>query len=231
MLRTLLRSIVRLLFMLLSRLDVQGLENIPPTGPSILAANHLGRLDSPLMFSLVDRTDITSLVADKYQHNPLLRPLVNAVHGIWINREQADFRALHQALDYIEGGGMLGIAPEGTRSKTGALMPAKTGVAYLAGHAGVFVVPVGIWGTETAIALLCRLRRPLIHVRIGQPFHLPPLERGDRSASLQKNTAEIMCHIAALLPPAYRGVYAEHPMLRALLEDHRASINFTRSPE
>ena len=217
MLRALLRSIVRLLFKLLSQLDVQGLENIPPTGPGILAANHLGRLDSPLLFSLVERTDITSLVADKYQNYLLLRPLVNAVHGIWINREQADFRALRLAKEYLESGGMLGIAPEGTRSRSGALMPAKTGVAYLAGRAGVIIVPAGIWGTETAIAQLCRLRRPLIHVRIGQPFHLPPMERGERSASLQKNTDEIMCHIAALLPPAYRGVYSEHPKLHEIL--------------
>jgi 1-acyl-sn-glycerol-3-phosphate acyltransferase len=217
MLRALIRSIIRLLFKLLSHLDVQGLENMPPTGPGILAANHLGRLDSPLLFSLVDRTDITSLVADKYQNNLLLRPLVNAVHGIWINREQADFRALHRALDYIEGGGMLGIAPEGTRSRTGALMPAKTGVAYLAGRADVLVVPAGIWGTETAMAQLCHLRRPLMHIRFGRPFHLPPLERGDRSAGLQKNTDEIMCHIAALLPPAYRGVYADHQKLKEIL--------------
>ena len=217
MLRALIRSIFRLLFKLLSRLDVQGLENIPATGPGILAANHLGRLDSPLIFSLVERSDITSLVADKYQNNLLLRPLVNAVHGIWINREQADFRALRLALDYIKGGGMLGIAPEGTRSRTGALMTAKTGAAYLAGRAGVFVVPTGIWGTETAIAQLFHLRRPPIHIRFGQPFQLPPLERGERSASLQENTDEIMCQIAALLPPDYRGVYAEHPKLNEIL--------------
>lgn len=223
MLRALIRSIIRLLFKLLSRLDVQGLENIPPTGPGILVANHLGRLDSPLVFAIVDRTNTTSLVADKYRNNLLLRPLVNAVHGIWINREQADFRALRLALEYIEGGGMLGIAPEGTRSKTGALMPAKTGAAFLAGRAGVFVVPAGIWGTETAIAQLRRLRRPPIHIRFGQPFHLQPLEHGDRSAALQKNTDEIMCHIAALLPPAYRGVYADHPKLRELMEDHQVS--------
>jgi len=217
MLRALIRSIIRLLFRLLSRLDVLGLENIPPTGPGILAANHLGRLDSPLIFSLVERANITSLVADKYQNNFLLRPLVNAVHGIWINREQADFHALRRALEYIEGGGMLGIAPEGTRSRTGALMPAKTGVAYLAGRADVQVVPAGIWGTETAMAQLYRLRRPLIHIRFGKPFRLPPLEHGDRSAGLQKNTDEIMCQIAALLPPAYRGVYAEHPKLKEIL--------------
>ena len=217
MLRALIRSIIRLLFRLLSRLDVLGLENIPPTGPGILAANHLGRLDSPLIFSLVERTNITSLVADKYQNNFLLRPLVNAVHGIWINREQADFHALRRALEYIEGGGMLGIAPEGTRSRTGALMPAKTGVAYLAERATAMVVPAGIWGTETAMAQLYRLHRPLIHIRFGQAFRLPPLERGDRSAGLQKNTDEIMCQIAALLPPVYRGVYAEHPKLKEIL--------------
>ncbi len=217
MLRALIRSIVRLLFRLLSRLDVQGVENIPATGPGILAANHLGRLDLALAFIVVDRTDISCLVADKYQKNLLLRPLVNALHGIWINREQADFRALRQALDYIKGGGMLGIAPEGTRSKTGALMPAKTGVAYLAARAGVSIVPAGIWGTETAITQLFHLRRPLIHIQFGQPFRLPPLERGDRSAGLEENTDEIMCHIAALLPPAYRGVYAKHPQLNEIL--------------
>jgi 1-acyl-sn-glycerol-3-phosphate acyltransferase len=226
MLRALIRSIIRCLFKLLSRLDVHGLENIPATGPGILAANHLGRLDSPLIFSLVERTDITSLVADKYRNNVLVRPLVNAVHGIWINREQADFRALRQALKYIQAGGLLGIAPEGTRSRTGALMDAKTGAAYLAGRAGVFVVPAGIWGTETALAQLFRLRRPLIHIRFGEPFQLPPLERGDRSAGLQENTDEIMCHIAALLPPDYRGVYAEHPKLREILE-----INPVPEPE
>ncbi len=216
MLRAIIRSIIRFLFILFSRLDVQGLENIPAVGAGILAANHLGRLDSPLVFAMVQRTDITSLVADKYRNNLLLRPLVNAVHGIWINREQADFRALRLALDYIESGRLLGIAPEGTRSKTGALMPAKTGAAYLASRADVFILPTGIWGTETAMSQLGHLRRPLIHIHFGKPFHLPPLERGDRSAALQKNTDEIMCHIAVLLPPKYWGVYAGHPKMKEI---------------
>jgi len=220
----LIHFIVRLLFGLLSRLDVLGLENIPATGPGILAANHLGRLDSPLVFSLLERSDVTSLVADKYRNNPVLRPLVNAVNGIWINREQADFRALRQALDFINKGGMLGIAPEGTRSRTGALRTAKTGVAYLAGRSGVPIIPAGIWGTETAIAQLCRLRRPPIHIRFGQPFQLPPLRGGDRSASLQENADEIMCHIAALLPPEYRGVYAEHAKLMEILAGQEGAL-------
>lgn len=223
MLRAILHSLARLLFTLLSRLEVAGLENIPPCGGAILAANHLSRLDSPLIFAVVERRDVTALVADTYQRNRLLRPLIEAVHGIWINRDRADFRALREARDYLRSGGVLGIAPEGTRSRSGALKEAKTGAAYLADKAEVPVVPVAIWGTELAIACLIRLRRPRIHVHFGQSFSLPQLDAGDRNAALQGNTDEIMCRIAALLPAAYRGVYADHPRLLELLAEGRSS--------
>jgi 1-acyl-sn-glycerol-3-phosphate acyltransferase len=114
----------------------------------------------------------------------------------------------------------LGIAPEGTRSLTGAMIPAKTGVAYLADKAGVPIIPVAIWGTEKAVAQLKRLRRPDIHVRFGKPLDLPKLERGDREAALQRNTDLIMCSIARMLPEKYRGVYAGHPCLEALSAAH-----------
>ena len=223
MLRALIHAIIGLLFRLLSRLEVEGTENIPAAGPLILVANHLGRLDSPLLFSLVRRSDVTSLVADKYRKYLFFRPLVNALHGIWINREQADFGALRRAMEHLESGGMLGVAPEGTRSQTGVLMPAKTGAAYLAARAGVGVLPVGIWGTESAVARLFRLQRPSIHVRIGRCFRLPPLEQGEREAGLQRNTDEIMCQIAALLPAKYWGVYAGQPRLKELLAEHPGS--------
>ncbi len=127
MMRSFLHSLIRFLFTVLARVCADGLENIPGQGPGILAANHLSRLDSPLIFSLVDRTDLTALVADEYQKVFFTHWLVNAVNGIWINREQADLRALRVACSFLEQGGLLGIAPEGTRSKTGALMQAKTG--------------------------------------------------------------------------------------------------------
>jgi 1-acyl-sn-glycerol-3-phosphate acyltransferase len=60
-------------------------------------------------------------------------------------------------------------------------------------------------------------------VRIGQPFILPPLQGQDRDAALQEYTDEIMCRIAVLLPPDYRGVYADHPRLRQLVEYHPSS--------
>jgi 1-acyl-sn-glycerol-3-phosphate acyltransferase len=215
MVRTLLRRVVRLLFAILSRLQVEGLDNIPARGGAILAVNHLSIIDSPLIFDLLERRDATSLVGDSYKKNPFIRWLVEAVHGIWINRGEADLHALRAARDYVKQGGLLGIAPEGHRS-SGALMEVKTGVAYLAYQTGAPVIPISIWGTEDALHRLIRLQRPTIHVRVGRPFELPPLDRRDRNASLQRNTDEIMCQIARQLPERYHGVYAGHPRLLEL---------------
>ena len=63
---------------------------------------------------------------------------------------------------------------------------------------------------------LRRLRRSSVRVVIGEPFTLPPLTPAERDAQLQAGTDEIMCRIAALLPEKYRGVYANHPRLKAL---------------
>ena len=217
MFRSFLRYFVRFLFALLTNLESEGLENIPARGGAILAANHLSRVDSPLLFALIERKDVTGLVADKYKKNLFLRPLIEAVGGIWINREQADFQALRTAWEYLLKGGLLGIAPEGTRSRTGALRHAKTGVAYLASKADVPIVPVAIWGTEKTFKELKYFRRAQIKVHVGEPFMLPPLDRSDRTGSLQRNTDELVCRIAALLPSEYWGVYTDHPRLRELL--------------
>jgi 1-acyl-sn-glycerol-3-phosphate acyltransferase len=218
MLRNLLRSGIKFLFFVLSDFDVKGLDNIPPEGGVILAVNHLSRLDAPLIFMLLKRGDATALVADTYQENSFFRWIVEAVDGIWINRKQADFQALREAQKYLEGGGLLGVAPEGTRSNNGALMQAKIGMAYLAEKARVPVVPTAIYGTETISHKLSRLKRPKLYVQFGQPVRFPPLKQSGRSKALEKNTDEIMCQIAAMLPEAYRGAYADHPRLQELLQ-------------
>lgn len=215
--RNIVRAIARFFFKVFTRLEVIGAENIPSQGACILAVNHLGRLDPPLVFALLDREDVTSLVADKYLRYPFYRWIVNAVNGIWINREEADINALRAARNFLKSGGVLGIAPEGTRSHTGALITAKTGVAYLAKKADVPIIPVAISGTEKAVTELSHLHRPELRIQFGKPMQLPPLERGDRTHALQRNTDEIMCQIAAMLPARYRGVYADHPRLKELL--------------
>jgi 1-acyl-sn-glycerol-3-phosphate acyltransferase len=221
--RAWLHRLGRLLFALLTRSEVYGLENVPQQGGAILAANHLGRLDAPIVFAALERSDATGLVADKYKGNFFFNWLVNAVGGIWVNREAADLHALRQARDFLQAGGILGIAPEGTRSPTGALRPAKTGVAYLADKAGVPIIPAGITGTEVAVREILLLRRPRLKVRFGKPFCLPALDHHNRTANLEQNTDEIMCQIAALLPEGYRGVYADYTRVSELERKGRAA--------
>jgi 1-acyl-sn-glycerol-3-phosphate acyltransferase len=217
--RKLLHRFFRWLFRLLTHVQVSGMEKLPPQGGYILAVNHLSRVDSVLVFAIMDRSDVTALVAKKYQRYPFFRWLINAVDGIWLDRQKPDPKALRRAWDFLRRGGVIGIAPEGTRSHTQALTRGKPGVAYLATKAEVPIVPVGVSGTERAFAELFRFRRPHLQVTFGDPFHLPPLERGRRDVSLQRNTEEIMCRIAALLPPEYRGVYADNPRLEQLLSE------------
>jgi 1-acyl-sn-glycerol-3-phosphate acyltransferase len=100
------------------------------------------------------------------------------------------------------------------------LIEAKPGVSYLATKLNRPIVPVAITGTEdkNLFGNLKRLRRSHITLTAGQVFSLPPLPRQNRDEVLKRYTDEIMCHIAALLPEKYRGVYANHPRLKELLE-------------
>ena len=145
--------------------------------------------------------------------------MVKRFDAIFIDRFNADFTSLRKALTRLRAGGVLVLAPEGTRSPSGTLIEARTGGSYLAGKAGLLTIPVALTGTmdREAKARLRRGRRLDVTVRVGAPIPPPDLTTGDRAAALQAHTEEIMCQIAALLPPAQRGVYAEHPRLAEIL--------------
>ena len=217
-------SLMRLFLRLIARIEVSGLEETRKSGGLIVAGNHLGRLDPFLVYTVLDRDDIIMLVAEKYQKNAIARWMVRQVNGIFVDRFNADFHALRVVLSRLKEGGMLVMSPEGTRSTTGALLEGRPGAAYLAAKSGLPVVPVAEYGGEDrrVVEQLRRFRRVDIHIRIGQPFILPPLPARNREAALQQYTDEIMCRIAALLPPAYWGVYADHPRLKELLEEDAA---------
>ena len=215
--RAFFRTIFRFLFWLLTDTDAAGLENIPAEGAGILTVNHLGIVDAPLVFMLIKRNDVTGLVGLAHKENLILRWLVTMMDGIWIDRDNPDVQALKQARGYLKKGWLLGIAPEGTRSDTHALIEGKPGVAFLADKVQGVIVPVGIAGTEGGLKRMFTFQRPKFSVIVGEPFQLTPLDRKNRDESLQRNTDEIMCRIAALVPPAYRGVYAGHPRLKELI--------------
>jgi 1-acyl-sn-glycerol-3-phosphate acyltransferase len=197
------------------------MDKLPREGSYIAAANHLGVLDALLTYHLIDRRDIILLVAEKYQKYAIFRWLVREMNAVWLDRYNADVGALRVALRRLQVGGVLAIAPEGTRSPTGELIEAHPGVSYLAAKSGVPLVPVAVTGSEDANVKshLLRLKRAQVVIRVGEPFHLLPPDREGREATLERYTDELMCRIAILLPESYRGYYADHPRLRELEAD------------
>jgi 1-acyl-sn-glycerol-3-phosphate acyltransferase len=206
---------------LIATIEVQGLEKIP-AGNVIGAANHLGRLDTAVLFCIIDREDIIMPVAEKYRNHPIYGILGHLANVIWLNRFEADYSALRQILERMKQGGLFVIAPEGTRSKTEALQEGKMGVAFLAGKSGYPVLPVALTGTEDrrVIANLKRFRRTKITVSAADPLYITIPPGKGREEAMRQATDEIMCQIAALLPEKYRGVYTDHPRVKELLNSH-----------
>jgi 1-acyl-sn-glycerol-3-phosphate acyltransferase len=198
------------LFRLLSRMHVTGSDNIPKEGGFIMLSNHLSVVDSPLMF-VVNPRHIYVLAADKYERHPLFGPLLRVAGGIFINRANPGKESIRQVLAVLQDGYCLGMAVEGTRSKTGGLQPGKTGAAFFATRAGVPVIPTAIWGTDTVPTDLKRLRRPHLFIHFAEPIYLP--QGRARSEQLEAYTEDFMVRLARLLPEQYRGVYRDHPLV------------------
>jgi len=138
---------------LLARYDVhvQGLDRIPPAGPVILASNHIGYLDGPLLFGTAHRK-IHALVKESMFEGPMGLGL-NLMGQIRVDRFNPDPLAVKRALRVLRGGGALSIYPEGARGR-GDVASTKRGAAYLALVTGAPVVPVACLGTRLGGASL-----------------------------------------------------------------------------
>lgn len=204
------RVMIRVLFDLLVVWSVSGLEHFPQHGPALLVNNHLSLLDPPLMYIALP-VKVRVFAADKWQHGIIGYLLRHVGSAIFVRRGEVDRHALQQALAALKRGEILGIAPEGTRSRTGTLQHGKPGVAFVASKANVPLIPVVVYGTEQGFWPLLRLHRPRMRVVIGEPFRLPDFNAngtGKKTDRLQIQTDYIMNRLAALLPAEYRGVYS-----------------------
>ena len=218
--RNIIRWLVRVVFNIIAKMDVSGYEHLPKDGSFVIATNHLGILDAPIAFYALDRWDMFVMIGEKWKKVPFLRWLGKYFNFIYIDRFNPDIGALRKVIDLMKEDNILVIAPEGTRSRVGSLIEAKPGVSYLATKLNRPIVPVALAGTEDKVLFgnLKRLKRSQVIIKAGPAFILPPLPKEGRDEALKRHTDEIMCHIAALLPEKYRGVYAEHPRLRELLQ-------------
>jgi 1-acyl-sn-glycerol-3-phosphate acyltransferase len=187
---------------------VEGLENIPAQGPAILMINHIAFVDPFIVLHMSPRDVVPLAKVEVYSY-----PLVGILPRVWgvipVRREEFDRRAIQGALEVLQAGEIILVAPEAHRSP--ALQQAKEGIAYLATHSNAPVVPVAIDGTEgfPSLPFLARWRGPGARVRFGRPFRFRGGgSRPDRE-DLNKMTKEAMYALAALLPEHRRGVYSD----------------------
>lgn len=205
----LLKPLCRALMVVTSNYHAEGQENFPAP-PYIAVTNHLSYFDVPAMMATAPY-GIVGLAARKYQHS-WLAPMFAMTAVIWVTQFSADREALRAAQRVLEGGVPLGIAAEGTRSRTARLTKGTDGTAFLATRTGVPLVPVGIWGTEKVLHQL----RPDTYMRTGKSFTLP--EGRAKGSQLADYTERIMCAVAAMLPEAYHGYYAGNPLIEEMAQ-------------
>lgn len=211
-------KIMRAVFKLIADVEVVGNENIPENGGYVLATSHISRLDTPFLMMATKRKDVVGMVARDYQNAPFIGWFLNKLGVIWISREGYDFQAFRQASSFLKKGGIVGLAPEGTRSKDGQLLEGKPGTVLLALKNKVQVIPATVLGSADMVKRFLKLKKMQVKVIFGKPFDLSqPTEGQSEKDVLDLATAEVMVQIARLLPEERRGFYRDHPMLKVLL--------------
>ena len=200
------------------RPTVEGLRNLPETGPVIVASNHLSFADS-LVIPIVAPRKVTFLAKAQYFNGTgvkgaISRGFFGGLGMIPLDRDdtRAALASLDIALDILSKGGAFGIYPEGTRSRDGRLYRGRTGVAHLALTSGAPVVPVGLTGTQDIQPVGSNLPRlAKVTVRFGEPLHFQqkydgvPVGRARREV-----TDQVMNAIQKLSGQQFAGVYNDH---------------------
>jgi 1-acyl-sn-glycerol-3-phosphate acyltransferase len=192
----------------LCRIEKDELEKIPADGPMILAMNHIGSIEVPLLRAQVRPRRVISLAKIETWDSKLMGWLFDLWESIPIRRGEVDLGALQGCLDCLSAGDFLGVAPEGTRSYDGKLLSGRPGIVLIGLHSGAPIVPVVHWGVEDFPKNIKHLKRTDFHIRVGKPFIL--VTNGERinSKLRQEMADEIMYQMAILMPENYRGKYA-----------------------
>lgn len=218
-----LRFCARRILPLIADIEVRGDLSRLPKGGYMFASNHLGRLDSLVVYYVIDNDDLIHPLTDKYKKYWWGRLAGKIFNVTWLTRGEADLSAMKEFISRLKGGAIMIIAPEGTRSKTASLLKAEPGAIYIASSANVGIIPVALTGTEDAdvAARLRSFRRLKITITAADEMYTPPnirsVKGAERDTLLQESIDELFCRIAAMLPESYRGYYKDFPRTKELL--------------
>jgi 1-acyl-sn-glycerol-3-phosphate acyltransferase len=198
------RAIVLSVCKVFFRVRVVGLENVPASGPYIVAPSHRSNLDVPFA-AFVTRRTIRFLAKDELFTPGFGEKLFNALGAIPVDRGTADRGALRKIEAALREGSVVGLFPEGTRKSGPDIADLFDGTTYLAVKLGVPIVPVGIGGSEYILAKGRKI--PRVHrvvVSVGKPIVAPALEGRARRATASRLTAELHTELQRVFDDAER---------------------------
>lgn len=195
----LIRTFVRVVLYRRFKVRFEGLEHMDLTGPFILAPVHRSNLDGPLVGSSINRR-VRYLGKESLFKNPPAAWFMTAVGAFPVRRGEADLDAMRAAKGLLDDGNCMLVFPEGTRQEGDAVGEIFDGTAWLAGKARVPVVPVGIIGTEHAMASGTKIPKKAQVAIVAGPALAPPGEDGKRvlRSELKDWTAELETMLSAL---------------------------------
>lgn len=199
----LIRIVVRIIVAIIFDMHVIGQQKVPETGQLIIASNHLSWVDIPLIPAFLKRRVV--YMAKEETFTGKSGWLVRFLSAFPVKRGEADRQSLRAAEEQLKTGRILCIFPEGTRSKIHKLGQAHAGIGMIALRSGAPVLPVAIYGSEK----WSKKFRPRITIIFGEPMILTPKGKKITREDIDESTEQVMLRIASMLPPEYRGVYAE----------------------
>jgi 1-acyl-sn-glycerol-3-phosphate acyltransferase len=197
------------------RLKIEGQENVPLADGCVYAINHTMGPDYVLVGYASPRQVFYMAKSEVFAFHPWLDKLVTAAGAFPVQRGKGDFHAIEQAAAVVRSGKIVGMFPEGTRSRNGQLQRGKTGVARIAMMAQAPIVPVVVINSEPILRDVLKFRRrPLVIVRFGASVQ--PLGDVENPEDVRCVTTMLMLALARLLPPERRGYYSDPDAVRAL---------------
>lgn len=205
------------------RPKVEGTENIPMSGPVIIASNHLSFFDS-FVIPITAPRQIAFLAKKEYYtgkgvSGAFSKAFFSGVGAIPVDRDdpRAGQQSLELQLEVLSAGGAVGIYPEGTRSRDGRLYRGRTGVAELVLRSGAPVVPVALWGTQNLQPVGSRFIRPAdVLVRYGTAIDFAGRFDGVPTGKARRAiTDEVMQVIHEMSGQELAGKYNERPAAAA----------------